>query len=618
MCGIVGYVGPRDVHEVILSGLRALEYRGYEGAGAALVCSDGSVIVEKALKTKKGIGASDTLRPLLLGHRDRRFVGAIAHTRWPTHGANTTANAHPHQDCTGTVYVVHNGTLYNFRKLERELHGHTRRSETDTELIAHLIEREYTPEIPLEKAVRRALEYVQGTYGLAVVSTREPGRIVCARMGSPLRIGLSKGEVQEAFVASDEAGIVAWTDRIVDLHDGDIAVISANGLEGVRRRVRVSNWSVEEAQKGGYPYFMAKEISEQAETVAAALNFGGRLDLDEGDARLGGLEAVRSKLRGANDIALVACGTAYHAGLLGSLMLSEWAGVPHTCVYQASELYGDGLQVVPGRTLAIAISQSGETRDTLNAIAEVRRRDALTLGVVNRVGSELAQLCGQGVYCNAGPEISVASTKAFVSQLTVLALITLFFGRMRGRSRDEGQVLVRALQDLPDQMKEALSVDAQVRTIAHALQSATHFLFTGRRWHLPVALEGALKLKEITYLPAEGCPAGEMKHGPLALLDETFPTVALIPRDATFEPMLGNLMEARRTGSPTVVVTTPDGMEDLKGLTTHLLTVPQAGHPMLQPLLSVVPLQLLAYHLAVKLGRDVDQPRNLAKSVTVE
>ncbi len=613
MCGIVGYIGHRDAGEVLPRGLRELQYRGYDAAGIALLDRTGKCsVVKKILKSKTGVGAADELVELLTGRVFQSPIG-ICHTRWPTHGQNTIANAHPQTDCCGTIFVVHNGIVDNFLELERELSGHRRISETDTELIAHLIEEEYIRTPVLLEATKRALERVSGTYALAIMSIHHPDLLVVACHGSPLKIGRGEGET---FVASDEAAIVPWTARIIDLQDGDVAEVQEDGVVGETRPERISLWDVSAAQKGGYPHFMLKEIMEEADTVRMALNHGGRLLPETGDAKLGGFEEIREELRNVERVIFVAAGTAFHAALTGVHMMRSFGGIHYAEAHQASEVYGDTLHLTPKQDLVIAVSQSGETKDTIDAVTECKRKGVVTLGVINRVGSTLARLCGRGVYCNAGPEISVASTKAYVSQLVVLGLMSLFLGRQRNLGPDDGRELVIALTGLPKQVEEALAQHGQISGIAQELIDYERFLFIGRGWHYPVALEGALKLKEITYRTAEGYAAGEMKHGPLAMLDEHVPTIALAPNDAVFELMVGNLMEAKGRGSPLLLVTTPCTREQIGDLGRWRIEVPET-HPMLQPIISVLPLQLLAYSLAVALGRDVDQPRNLAKSVTV-
>jgi len=622
MCGIVGYVGPRPVADVICTGLLQLEYRGYDSAGIAYVSGDGrTAIVERAVRPKDPPDASaigDLAEAFARKHNGALPCGiGIGHTRWATHGKPSIENAHPHADCDGRVFVVHNGCATNEPDLRRAIAPtHRLRSETDTELIAHLIGRCRDGGITgdLEEAVRAALERVNGAFAIAVISTAHPDRIVCARRGSPLLVGIGTGE---CLVASDESAIVSVTQRIVDLDDGDVVTVTTDGIRGCSRRVRIATWSVGEAQKGGYKHFTRKEIAEQADTVARALNHGGRVLRDSGDARLGGLERFADRIRGIDHVRLVAAGTAHHAALIGRQMLLAIARIPHVEAELASEVHGDSFHVGP-QTAVIAVSQSGETKDTLDAVAEAKRKGALTIGIVNKVATAIPRLTDCGVYCNAGPEIGVASTKAFVSQLTALALLALFLGRRRQLSDTEGRRIADALLALPNQVSAAL-VHAEVfGAIGTSLRDRRTFFTIGRTWHHPVALEAALKMKELAYVHAEGYAAGEMKHGPLAILSEDAVVLCLAPRDETFPDVLLAAQQARKTGATVIGITTPDGATDVAAATgaayTHVIP---ATLPMLQPILTIIPLQLFAYNLAVALGRDVDKPRHLAKSVTV-
>jgi glucosamine--fructose-6-phosphate aminotransferase (isomerizing) len=612
MCGIIGYVGPRPVAEVLLTGLHQLEYRGYDSAGVTIVTGT-DITYERAI-LEDGVSGIDRIAGQL-GQRGRAAGTGIAHTRWATHGMATVENAHPHRDCAGTLFVVHNGEVLNDAELRRELVGsqHLIRSETDTELIAHCIERERLEAETLADAVARALARINGALAIAVLSTRQPDHIVCARRGSPLLVGLGE---HETIIASDEAAIIGVSRKIVDLHDGDIVTVTRDGIQGIQRSTRISEWSVEQAQKGGYPHFTRKEIAEQADTVSCALNRGGRLVRPAGDARLGGLERFGGRLRETDHIRLVAAGTAYHAAQIGRQMLLEVARIPHVEAELSSEVHDTSFHVGPA-TAVIAISQSGETKDTLDAVEEARRRGALTIGVVNKIATAIPRLTDCGVYCNAGPEIGVASTKAFVSQLTALALIALFIGRRRGLSDAEGQRIAEALLGLPGQVFREIEYGAKFGERARNFRNRRCFFVIGRKWHYPVALEAALKMKEIAYVHAEGYAAGELKHGPLAVLSEDAVVLALAPKDETFHDVLLAIQQARKTGATVIGLTTPDGERDVReasGTVPHLIS---PTLPMLQPILSIIPLQLFAYELAVALERDVDKPRHLAKSVTV-
>ncbi|MDO8622477.1 MAG: glutamine--fructose-6-phosphate transaminase (isomerizing) [bacterium] len=613
MCGIIGYVGHRPVAEVLLTGLHRLEYRGYDSAGIAII-SDGDTVLERAIR-ENGTSGIDRIAAQL-GERGRLAGTGIGHTRWATHGKVTVENAHPHRDCRGRVHVVHNGQVTNDADLRRGLRAntHTLRSETDTELIAHLVEQALVETDDLSTAVRHALERIDGALAIAVISSSQPDRIVCARRGSPLLIGLGE---HETVIASDEAAIVGLTKRIVDLADGDVATITADGIHGVQHAERIAEWDVEEAQKGGHPHFTRKEIAEQHDTVGRAINHGGRILHATGDARLGGLERFADRLREIDHIRLVAAGTAHHAALIGRQMLLEIAGVPHVEAECASEVHGTSFHVGP-QTAVIAVSQSGETHDTLLAIEEAKRRGALTIGIVNKVATAIPRVTDCGVYCNAGPEIGVASTKAFVSQLTALGLITLFIGRRRGLSEAEGKQIATALFGLPGHVWREIEYAPKLAARAQALSNRRAFFIIGRKWQYPVALEAALKMKELAYVHAEGYPAGELKHGPLAVLSDDAVVLALAPRDETFSDVLLAIQQARKTGATVIGITTPDGERDVHEASGNIPHIVSPTIPMLQPILTIIPLQLFAYELAVALKRDVDKPRHLAKSVTVK
>jgi glucosamine--fructose-6-phosphate aminotransferase (isomerizing) len=611
MCGIVGYIGGADAAPLLLEGLRRLEYRGYDSAGL-------TVAVNGRLETRKRAGKIQELTEALNGTLPRGTLG-IAHTRWATHGAPTTTNAHPHVDCSGEFAVVHNGIIENADTLRKKLTelGHEFRTETDTETLAHLIEEAY--EGTLEDAVAAALEQVEGTYGIAVISSRDPEKIVAARKGSPLLLGLA--DDGGFIVASDAAAVVAHTRNVVYLDDGELAVLSRNDYRTMdlnqrplEKEVSHLSWDLETIERGGFRHFMLKEIFEQPESVRDTMR--GRLLAEEGTARLGGLrscfppEAVGDYDR----IILTACGTSWHAALIGEYMMEEFARIPVETEYASEFRYRN--PVLDERCLVIAISQSGETADTLAALREAKQHGAKGLGIVNVVGSTIARESDCGVYLHAGPEIGVASTKAFTSQVVALALFTLYIGRRRHMSLLQGREVVAGLDRLPDQIAEILDRNDQIREIAELYGDHRNFLYLGRGYNFPVALEGALKLKEISYIHAEGYPAAEMKHGPIALIDENMPVVVIAPHDSVYRKVLSNIEEVKARGGRVIAITT-DGNGELHGLADHVIAVPSTLE-MLQPILTVVPLQLLAYHIAVLRGCHVDQPRNLAKSVTVE
>ena len=610
MCGIVCYVGQRDAAPILIEGLARLEYRGYDSAGVTI--QNGTGVVTRKLR-----GRVQGLRDLL-ALQPVAGTSGIAHTRWATHGAPTTVNAHPHHDCTDTIAVVHNGIIENADVLKAELErrGHGFRTETDTETIAHLIEE--ATGATLEQRVAIALGQVEGTYGLAVISSGEPGKIVVARKGSPVLIGVGEGEY---FVASDAAAVLEHTRQVVYLDDGDIAVLSPDGyfiIDGESRAqartVTSLDWNLEAIELGGYAHFMLKEIHEQPETVRATLR--GRLLCDTGSARLSGLNLTAGDIAAVRRIVILACGTSWHAGLVGRHVLESLAKIPVDVEYASEYRYRDPL-VEPG-TLAIAISQSGETADTLEAMRRARQAGCRVLGLVNVVGSTIAREADGGIYLHAGPEIGVASTKAFTSQIVALLLLGLFLGRQRpdGLSEAEGRALVDELTRLPEAVARALELEPQLQDLARRYAGHHHALYLGRGVSFPVALEGALKLKEISYVHAEGYPAAEMKHGPIALIDAEMPVVFVAPKDHVYSKVLSNMQEVRARGGRIIAITT-EGAGELGTLVDHQLAVP-ATASLVSPVVTVVPLQLLAYHIAVLRACDVDRPRNLAKSVTVE
>ena len=608
MCGIVGYVGPKNAVPVLLDGLTRLEYRGYDSAGVAVLNGHG-------LEMRKLAGRVQGLRDLL-GRSPLHGNCGIGHTRWATHGAPNDCNAHPHVDCSGALALVHNGIIENADLLRARLtqEGHRFATETDTETLAHLIED--SPGATLEERVISALGHVEGTYGVAVIAETEPGKIVVARRGSPVLLGVGDGEF---LVASDASAVLAHTRSVVYLNDGDVAVVTPDGYRVLDREAREQDravddieWDLEALALGGYPHFMLKEICEQAETVRSTLR--GRLLFSEGSARLNGLNLTPAECARIRRIVIVACGTSWHSGLVGRHVIEELAGIPVSVEY-ASEFRYRRLLRVPG-TLTIAISQSGETADTLEALRVAKGAGSTVVGIVNVVGSTIARESDGGIYLHAGPEIGVASTKAFTSQLVALMLLGLYLGRQRGLAAEEGRRVVEQLAGLPDLVVRALALEDEVARLAERYADSTNALYLGRGVNFPVALEGALKLKEISYIHAEGYPAAEMKHGPIALIDANMPVVFLAPKDDVYAKVVSNMQEVRARGGRIIVITS-EGNGDLRHLVDHQLCVPAAA-PLLSPLLTVIPLQLLAYHIAVRRGCDVDRPRNLAKSVTVE
>ncbi len=608
MCGIVGYTGRRDAAPRLLEGLKRLEYRGYDSAGVA-VSNGGGVAVTKLAARVAALADQ-------LGRAPLHGSTGIAHTRWATHGAPTQRNAHPHVDCRGEIALVHNGIIENADVLRAALQraGHRFSSETDTETLAHLIEDATGPS--LEARVIAALDHVDGTYGLAVMSAAEPGKIVVARQGSPVLLGIGDDEL---FVASDASAVLEHTRSVVYLNDGDIAVLVPDGYHVLDRESHVQlrevdaiAWELGAIELGGYPHFMLKEIMEQPETVRATVR--GRLLFDQGTARLNGLNLPPEACADIQRIQIVACGTSWHSGLVGRHVIEDLTGLPVQVEYASEYRYRRQL-ALPG-TLTIAISQSGETADTLEAMRAARAAGSRVLGLVNVVGSTIARESEGGIYLHAGPEIGVASTKAFTSQIVALVLLALYLGRQRGLEQEQGQEVVCRLAQLPQLVARTLELDAQVQAIAQRFSARSNFLYLGRGVNFPVALEGALKLKEISYIHAEGYPAAEMKHGPIALIDENMPVVFVAPRDEVYQKVVSNMQEVKARGGRIIAITT-EGNGDLSALADHQLRVP-ATAPLLSPILTTIPLQLLAYHIAVLRGCDVDRPRNLAKSVTVE
>jgi glucosamine--fructose-6-phosphate aminotransferase (isomerizing) len=607
MCGIIAYVGQKEALPILIKGLRRLEYRGYDSAGVAI--HDG-----ERFRIAKSVGKIDNLSERV-GKESIPGSWGLAHTRWATHGGVTEPNAHPHTDCSENVVLVHNGIVENYRELkETFLKQHTLRSETDTEILAHLIEHFYTGN--LRAAVQEALRHVRGTYGLVVMHKSEPGVFVAARLGSPLAIGVGEGEY---FIASDTSPLLPYTKQVIFLDDGDLAEIRSTGLElftldnqTINKHAEHIDWNEAQAEKQGYPHFMLKEIFDQPTVIQDA--YRGRLDADQGNAHLGGINMMIEEMRRVNRIVLLGCGTSLYAGMIGKYAFERLAGIP-TDVEIASEYrYRD--TILDENTLVFALSQSGETADTLAALREAKRKGAFVRGVVNVVGSTIARETDGGTYIHAGPELAVASTKAYTNMATVLMLYALQFGRQRRTSVATGQRLVAALLELPEKMKAVLAQSDRIRAVAEKYQGYKNCLFLGRGTQYPVALEGALKLKEISYIHAEGYPAGEMKHGPIALLSKEFPVIAIMTKNQLYEKMRSSIEEVRARHAPVILIAT-EGDDDAIQLAEDVISIPPTME-LLEPLLTTLVFQLYAYHMAVTLKRDVDRPRNLAKSVTVE
>ena len=605
MCGIIGYIGTRAATPLLIEGLKRMEYRGYDSAGVAVMNGAG-------VETRKAAGKISELERALAASPVDGEMG-IGHTRWATHGVPNECNAHPHIDCKGEIAVVHNGIIENSGTLKQGLQarGHRFASETDTEVIAHLIEEAFDGN--LEDAVIEALWQIEGTYGIAVVSSNDRNKIVAARKGSPLLIGLGDGEY---YVASDVSAILSHTREVVYLDDGDVAVLTRDGYtvlnqraQELERRVSKIDWDLDQIERGGFAHFMLKEIFEQPATVENCMR--GRLLPDQGTSKLGGLNMTDEELLKFDNILITACGTSWHSALIGEHMLESLARIPVEVEYASELRYRN--PIVTDKTLCIVISQSGETADTLAAMREAKARGARTYGIVNVVGSTIARESDGGIYVHAGPEIGVASTKAFTSQVVALLLFTLKLARLRNLSMVDGKQIIEEMHELPAKIQNILDRADEIEKIAEEFQSSQNFLYLGRGYSFPTALEGALKLKEISYIHAEGYPAAEMKHGPIALIDEKMPVVFITPHDSVF---VSNVQEVKARGGRVIAITTRD--EDaLEGKLDYEFRIPETKD-MLTPVVASVPLQLLAYYIAVKRGTNVDQPRNLAKSVTVE
>ena len=618
MCGIVGYVGRSEAAPILLDGLRRLEYRGYDSAGVAIVDGD-------RVEMRKCAGRIAALAKLMAEKPASGSFG-ISHTRWATHGKVNDENAHPHLDAGGKIALVHNGVIENYQALKEQLNrdgDNDFRSQTDTEVLAHLIGSIYQQldgkdsKARLVNAVRAALKQVIGTYGIAVVHADIPNFIIGARRGSPLVLGVGK---DENFLASDVSAIVAYTRDAVYLNDFDVVAVERDKFEisslaGETSDHQVSKveFTAEDIKKGDYPHYMLKEIFEQPDSVRDAMR--GRLSLEECTAKLGGLNMTPGQLREVGRVVLTGCGTALHAAMVGEYLIEQLASIP-TEVEYASEFRHRNTPMTPD-TLVFAVSQSGETADTLGALRESRRKGYRTLGICNNVASTIARESDGGVYMHAGPEIGVAATKSFTSQLVILTLIGLLLGRMRNLSTAEGARIIKELETLPEQIERVLKLSDQVKAIAKKYVDVSGMLFFGRQFNFPIALEGALKMKEITYLFAEGHPSAELKHGIIALVRPDLPSIFIAPDDAVFSKNLNNIEQVKARKGPIIAITSGNGAKQLQGLANEIISIPDVPD-CLSPILTVIPLQLLAYHLAVELGRDVDKPRNLAKSVTVE
>ncbi len=610
MCGIVGYVGHKKAVNVVLNSLKRLEYRGYDSSGIA-ICQGDSLYVEKRS------GKISVLESAI----DYDLVGnctvGMGHTRWATHGEPTDVNSHPHTDCTGDIALIHNGIIENYKELKTVLQGkgHVFKSETDTEVIVHFVEH-YHKELPLTDAVVKALKHVEGAYGIVVMSKKEPGLLVAARKGSPLVLGIGDNEM---ILASDVSAIIEHTREVVYFEDGEIVEIRADSYRtydlnknGIHKDVESVDWDIEAINKQGFDHFMLKEIFEQPETVHNA--FRGRILLDDANVRLDGLRLKDEELDGIERIIFIACGTSWHAGLVAEYLIEEYARIPVEVEYASEFRYRK--PVLKKGDLVITISQSGETADTLAALREAKAKGIKVLGITNVVGSTIARESDGGVYIHAGPEIGVASTKAFTSQITVIILLTILLARRRDMSFTESSAILNDLVKLPGAIETVLKSSEKIREIAQVYCKSSNFLYLGRGVNFPVALEGALKLKEISYIHAEGYPAAEMKHGPIALIDEDMPVVIIAPKDDIYSKIVSNMEEVRARKGKIIAIAT-EGDKDIINYAYHVIYIPEI-HRVLMPLLAVIPLQLLSYHVAVLRGCDVDQPRNLAKSVTVE
>ncbi len=610
MCGIIGYIGDKPVSKILINGLKRMEYRGYDSAGI-------SILQDNKIYTIKKKGKVAELEKMV-NHEVFHSNYGIAHTRWATHGYPNDINAHPHLDNSGDISIVHNGIIENYSVLKTKLlsDGYSFKSETDTEVLAVFIGSIYEKIKDIETSIRLALREVDGTFGLLVLSKREPEKLIAARRGSPLLLGVGNGEY---LVASDASAVIQYTKQVIYLNDNEICTISHDGYsiktienEDTEPIIEEIEFDLEHIEKGGFDHFMLKEIFEQPDTIHDA--FRGRLLVDEGNVKLGGLNAVIEQLRNTDRIIITACGTSWHSGLVAEYLIESLAGVSVEVEYASEFRYRN--PIINKNDIVFAISQSGETADTLAAIKEAKQKGAIVLGIVNVVGSSIARETDAGVYIHAGPEIGVASTKAFTSQLTVFTLIALLIGRMRNLSKWEGQKIAKEITLIPDKIRYILEQKDKIKEIANIYSKVRNFLYLGRGYNFPVALEGALKLKEISYIHAEGYPAAEMKHGPIALIDENMPVVIIATKDEIYDKVFSNIEEVKARKGKIIAIANV-GDEKICEVADHVIYIPETL-PVLTPLLSVIPLQLLAYYVALDLNCDIDKPRNLAKSVTVE
>lgn len=613
MCGIAGYIGRNKASDFLLDALKRLEYRGYDSAGIAVL---GKNNLSRCIKS---VGRISALEKKLKEEGNLNGCVGIAHTRWATHGCPSQNNTHPHCDCKENIFVAHNGIIENYKILKESLikSGHKFKSETDTEVISHLIETHFRGD--LEKAVLDALKHVRGAYAVVVIAKSDPSKIVVAKKSSPLIIGIGEGEY---FVASDPSAIVGYTNKVIYLDDNEAGIINKDNYRIVstvdNNEIYKDHCEIDldiaEMQKGGYEHFLLKEIFEGPEVVMNSTR--GRIISDQGLVKLGGLEVLdQNRLRDINRIIIIACGTASYAGLVGEYMLEEYAGIPVEVELGSEFRYRK--PIIDSKTAVIAISQSGETADTLASLLEAKRKGALTLGIVNVVGSTIARETKAGVYNHAGPEIAVASTKAFISQMIVLVLLTVYLGRMKAMSLVMGKRITSEVQKLPFLMEKVLKNSEQIKDLAKKYSRHRNFLFLGRKYNYPIAEEGALKLKEVApYIHAEGYAGGEMKHGPIAMIDENFPSIFIIPSDSVYEKMWSNMEEIKSRKGKVIAIAT-EGNKDVKSLADDVIYIPKTLE-MLTPILTAIPLHLFAAYMGIELGCDIDKPRNLAKSVTVE
>ena len=611
MCGIIGYIGNKEASPILIEGLKKLEYRGYDSAGVA-------TINNKNILIKKDVGKISEIEKKLNWASLLGNVG-IAHTRWSTHGAVTKMNAHPHNDCKNEIALVHNGIIENYAELRFLLakEGHSFKSETDTEVLAHLIEK-FLEHCDIENAIIKTLKIVEGAYALAILYVKEPEKIFIAKKSSPLVIGLGKDEM---FVASDVIAIMPHTKKIVYLNDNEIAILTkqsytVKNFDAVKidKKVQELKWDIEQTSLNGFDHFMLKEIFEQPTTIQNA--FKGRIDIRAGNAKFGGINLSKKDLKEINRVILTACGTSWHACLIGKYLFEDIVKIPVQVEYASELRYSK--PILDKNVLVIALSQSGETADTIAALEKAKKQNAKTFGIVNVVGSTITRMVDGGIYLHAGPEIGVASTKAFTSQLVVLYLLAIFLARAKEQLNNrEGVKMLKLLQEIPKKVKKVLDANKKIKDIAKKYCSISNALYLGRGYNFPVALEGALKLKEISYIHAEGYPAAEMKHGPIALVDKNMPSIFIAPSDRLSKKILSNIEEVKSRGGKIIIITTPTKHNELKDKADEIIYVPNTTEQ-LMPILTVIPTQLLAYHIAVARGCDVDKPRNLAKSVTVE